>query len=223
MFTKSRKVSAALLLVALAASLSTSAIAGPALSWNLSRDIMLHTTATNPDGVWTYMSAPMGSLLQQGTYTALSQFQLPCAGILQSRCWTTPAANGPLVFVSDIDQPTYVFNADAGVPVVAGNSTDAVVVRWTSPFSGNIKISGRFSDITSNMWCGDGVNWHIAKGNNTLASGALNFTTTPDGKVFSLSTNVNSGTNINFIVDAGPNGDSTCDATELDLLITQQQ
>lgn len=98
-----------------------------------------------------------------------------------------------------------------------------MVLRWTSPIRGPIKILGRFSDMDNGG--GDGVRWKIMKNGVTFAgsngSGAVAWAGgSGDGDVFLLTTSVAINDTIDFVVDAGPNNDHFYDTTDLDVLIT---
>lgn len=198
--------------------------AAPALSWNLSRDLMLNTVGNNPDGVWTYMWSATPH--QEATYQPLGSFTQPCnfgvGTFASTRCWRDANSNfEPDVYISDISQQILSFPAQAAVPMIHPGPTSAVIVRWTSPVAGTIKVQGRLSDIDPG--CGNGVKWFIDKGNAILTSGTVVNTGAGEGKTFAQTTTVANGESIYFIVNRGANNDHICDTTELDVLITHQQ
>ncbi len=192
--------------------------AAPALSWNLSRDLMLNTVGNNPDGVWTYMSSATPHV--ESTYQPMLSFSQPCPFSTATRCWRTNSGTDPTVLISDISQQILTFPAQAAVPIIHPGPTSAVIVRWTSPVTGTVKVRGRFSDIDSA--CGNGVKWFLDKGNTILLNGSLVNTGSGDGITFAQTTTVLTGDSLYFIVNRGANNDYVCDSTELDVLITHQ-
>jgi hypothetical protein len=90
------------------------------------------------------------------------------------------------------------------------------VVAWTSPYDGAVTIShDAVSDIDRS--CGDGVDYYVDSGTAQLASVAVGNgggTTLP-----SMDVPVKKGQSLYFIVDAGPNHNSSCDATQLQITI----
>jgi hypothetical protein len=98
----------------------------------------------------------------------------------------------------------------------------AAVIAWKSPVEGRIQITGSIQDI--HTACGNGVTWtlQVRRGNNrdTLASG-----TSDANKTISLGTHENvrisPGDAITVVI--GPkNGEHACDATEVDLVIKNE-
>ena len=213
---------------ALAASSMGSAVAGPALSWNLSRDMFLSATGisqpqgVNPVGAWTFMHGPYPSQL-------LPTFQSPCASSFPTnRCWRDATSNlEPSVFINELTQMVGTAFEDAAMPKMHPAPTSPVVVRWTSPIKGRIQMLGRFSDADHGSFgsLGDGVTWKIVKNGVTAGPfGATNSTSiTGDGDTFYWQVSVKPGDVIDFIVEAGPNQDYFYDTTELDVLITAQK
>lgn len=221
-----------LITCALAASSLGSAVAGPALSWNLSRDMFLSAKGlsqpqgVNPVGAWSFMHGPYPSL------QLLSSFQSPCVGgATGDRCWRDGVSSPePAIGIGEQSQLFNTVVVDAALPRLHPSPTTAAVARWTSPIKGPIKILGRFSDVDYGSFgpLGDGVTWRILLNGNTvspLASGATKSTAiTGDGDVFgAISVSVQIGDTIDFVVEAGPNSDHYYDSTELDVLITAQR
>ena len=98
-------------------------------------------------------------------------------------------------------------------PGINGNEP---ILRWTSPISGNVSISGRVTDVDNA--CGDGILWSLEQENKVLQSGAAK----ANSATFSAqSLPVTKGANFYFIIDMGANWG--CDTTNLDMLITTQQ
>ncbi|MBJ7898842.1 MAG: hypothetical protein GC158_02725 [Cyanobacteria bacterium RI_101] len=91
------------------------------------------------------------------------------------------------------------------------------IVGWKAPFSGLFDVEGFFRDIDSSF--GDGVNWFIDKGSETLQSGSVGEAFPDKSQSFSFSDlSMNQGELLYFIVDI--NNIDYCDSTELSLSIT---
>lgn len=205
--------------------LLSAAQAGPALSWDLSRDTMLNsavsnphagaTSGSNPNGTWSFMTSPTPMPLS--SHVLLSNYEDPCApfGVANFACWRTFTLNEPNVTMSGVTQSIH----SAGVVTIHPNAAQTAIVRWTSPLAGPIQMLGRFSHINT---CGDGVRYYIYKNGNQLLSGALRNLGSGSGKTFNRNLTVGVGDKLSFVVDAGANSDHYCDSTDLDLLITQQ-
>jgi hypothetical protein len=93
------------------------------------------------------------------------------------------------------------------------------IIGWRSPLTGDVSVTGSVSDIHPS--CGDGILWYIDKNATNLASGSIN----NNSQAFSSGAG---GTELNTVaVNAGdmlyviihPNGDISCDSTNLDLSI----
>lgn len=218
---------------ALAAATFGSAFAGPAPSWNLSRDVYLAASlghngnpqGANPDNtVWSFLSVPL-SQVHTGPYSLLSNFQAPCSGWSGAGtgwCWRNSAGSlEPAVWTNDQSQIYSTPYIEAGMPHLHPSPTEAVVVRWTSPVAGKIRMLGKFADVDS--VCGNGVKWWIDQNTTTIAQSLLSNTSPGEGKVFDKSLTVAIGDEIKFIVGPGAGGNHVCDTTDLDVLITQQQ
>ena len=95
-----------------------------------------------------------------------------------------------------------------------GNSSDAVR-RWIAPSDGMVQITGNATD--QNTTCGDGVIVKIKKDDDLLWQQTVANGDTV-GNPFSLVAYVHGGAIISFMVNR--NGDSNCDGTNLDPVIT---
>ena len=200
------------------------AMAGGALSWNLSRDMMTGITK-NPKGVWSFMQTQ--TLHNSGLYALLPIYSAGCIDDLFNtinfmNCWQDSTAI-PTSTIVGITTKTISFRtipvAQRGIPFLHPGSDRAVVVRWKSPVSGNIDLFGRVSDIDS--VCGDGIDWFVDYQNTTLVSGSL--TNGTGATFFKQSVPVVKGQSMYFIIDRGINNDHVCDSTNLDVIITHQQ
>ena len=151
------RTSSALAAALLGLCLSGSIMAGPAFSWNLSRDIMHGTPNNNPNGAWTYMFSATPHV--ESSYGVLNVFDAPCQSgggpIPSTRCWRDNAAFKPVLLVADQPMTVNGVTLAEGVPVAYPSPAQAVIVRWASPFTGIARIAGRLSDIDPS--CGDGV------------------------------------------------------------------
>ena len=198
--------------------------AGPALSWNLSRDIMHNTPNNNPNGPWTYMWSATPH--NESTYFAFNVFDAPCQSnggqLASTRCWRD-AVQGfkPVLIVADQPVTAGTVPLSVGVPIAYPGPTQAVIVRWISPATGIARIGARLSDIDPS--CGNGIQWSIDKHNTTIVQGNITNTTPGYGRSISTKASVAVGDPLYFIIEAGSAANSSCDPTEIDLLITMQQ
>ena len=213
-------ISTTLSILALTLAAQTTAIAGQAISWNLSRDMMAGIT-TNPKKEWTFMHNASG-IHNPVNYTLLASYSKACIGennlgVNFLNCWQDlPNAQFSLIGTAT-KTFTQGITQTRGVPLLHPDLNNQAVLRWKSPISGNITILGRISDIDSR--CGNGISWSLDKGTTTLDSGILD-----NGSGISFlqqNISVTKGTSLYIIVDA--NGDQHCDSTNLDLIITSQQ
>lgn len=210
--TKKKLLSALGLVGAIALSSANTAVAGEALSWNLSRD-MMNDMSKNPSGVWAFMQ---NTAIEHDpwNYTLLKKSSASLLSYPMNNWRGT--SNQPYIGV-----PTRTYNwkkvASKGVVHLhPGDNGTQPVVRWRSPINGTISILGRVSDVDAG--CGDGVGWSLEQGYEVLQSGFIN----GEGAVFSVQElEVSKGTDLYFIVDMGDN--YVCDTTNLDMIITSQQ
>lgn len=195
-------------------------MAGEALSWNLSRDMMTGI-AKNPTGVWSFMQNS-SDVHNPSNYVALKKYySATCATIGNSTktpisCWTTtsgfPVIGVPLKALNwnkvyDVKGLAYFHPASDGTQPV---------LRWKSPINGTISILGKVSHFAPG--CGDGISWSLEQEAEVLQTGSLN----GDGAVFSVQNlAVSKGSNLYFIVNM--NSAYECDSTSLDMIITSQQ
>lgn len=192
--------------------LCSQAMAGQALSWNLSRDILKAGTK-NPSGVWSFMKNDSADH-NPAHYALLPTYNKPCIwngaiGQWVSYCWEDSTT---LVIVG-VGGKTRAY-----IPTLHPNYYTFSIVRWKSPITGKVTVSGRFSLLDNSGVTG--INWFIDNDTNTLAQGSLN--TLLEGNTFLLQdVAVKKGESLYFIVDPK---DATpyYDTTGLDLLITAQ-
>jgi hypothetical protein len=135
---------------------------------------------------------------------------------------STPACTGrPAIASNTSDAPASVCNVTipGHAAWVYPSSTRMAVVQWTSLFDANVKITSGVADLDAS--CGDGVRFYIDKGTTEL-----NAMTLVNGNAVMLqpiTTRVTFGQNLNFIVDAGKDGKSDCDTTQLVITIERLQ
>jgi hypothetical protein len=99
---------------------------------------------------------------------------------------------------------------------VVPSATHMPVVAWTSPYDGAVTIShDAVSDIDRS--CGDGVSYYVDSGTAQLAAVAVG--NGGGTTLASMDVPVKKGQSLYFIVDAGPNHNSSCDATQLQITI----
>jgi hypothetical protein len=95
--------------------------------------------------------------------------------------------------------------------------SNLAMFAWQSPISGAVTIVGRFSDADCS--CGNGIAWHVDQLSGgtvaTIASGAF---AECGSAPLQLQTTVAVGDYLYFIAD--PNGDYSCDLTEVDAAIS---
>ncbi len=104
-------------------------------------------------------------------------------------------------------------NNNSGHP---GNGADAVR-RWVAPSAGTIRITGVAFDLDSSG--GGGVTVSIRKGGTVLWQQAIaNGNTT--GVPFNLSTPVDIGNTIDFVINRGADGNNSYDSTAFDPTIS---
>ena len=183
------------------------------------RDIMTYIT-TNPNGVWTYMQNSTGTHNPTNYYNLFPN-PSSCNFNGPMFAWMTQDCNAGYI---GMPITTYAFSSGGksnilmqGVitahPGINGNEP---ILRWTSPISGNVSISGRVTDVDNA--CGDGILWSLELEKKVLQSGAVNGNS---ANFSAQSLPVTKGTNLYFIIDMGANW--VCDTTNLDMVITTQQ
>jgi len=205
-----KNVGLAILLMVLASTHTASA--RQAISWNLSRDLLLNGMATNPKGVWAFMENVTGNT-NPAKYTLLPTYSSPCD-------WSFWNATAPSGFVcwEDLKMHGVIgFGLDGFLemhPPSEGKINNQVVLRWTSPVAGNISVSGRISLVNST--CGDGVNWYFRTQSTVLQSGVI---AKGLGATFPVQIlPMTKAAKLYFVVDSKAN--NYCDSVYLDMLIT---
>lgn len=197
------------------------ATAGKALSWNLSRDMMIGIT-TNPTGVWAFMQNTSG-IDQPANYTLLPQYYSPCfVNTPLLHCWRETDANGTYPVVG-VAKKTFTYRLTThtqGIPLLHPGLNIPVILRWKSPINGKVNIMGRVSDIDYISGVGDGINWSLKNKDATvIKSGTLD---NGEGATFSAHNIVmRKGESLYFSVDMKNNLNS--DSTNLDIIITSRQ
>jgi RHS repeat-associated protein len=207
---------------------------GVSRSWNIAHDFQLAPNQANPSngGVWSYLQG--SNPLDPSTYTKLPNFTSQAYSIAGLQQWTgtflsggraddmlpaagvnaSGASQHPLTFV----WPNGVFRVHPWTP--------AVVVGWTSPFTGTVHVEGAVTHL--DQVCGDGVRWNVLSGSTKLASGQVTFGALA-GQFLSEGTggsslnqiSVTTGQSLYFVVDAGAQGNFSCDSTALDVTVVE--
>jgi hypothetical protein len=97
-------------------------------------------------------------------------------------------------------------------PSANGSTPLSAVRRWTSPFSGNVHITGQF--VAENAgYGGDGVGVTVLVNGQPITSRTVIGTnSTPFASSFDVTQTVQVGTVIDFVVDDGPAADNSYDA-----------
>ena len=198
---------------ALAVTVSSTAMAGQAQSWNLSRD-MMKGIRKNPTGIWWFMENRSG-IHDPAKYIKLPNYKNPCYDTIdpinKPVCWQDSQVSfPPLVEINGA-------GSYRGVPLVHPGQDTPVIVRWKSPVTGIVNIAGTISSIDPT--CGDGVGWSIENGADIIRSGIL-----PNGEgaaFFATDISITAGASLYFIVNM--NGSTYCDSSAWDLIITSQQ
>lgn len=200
--------------------------------WNLARDLRIFPDEENPNrdlhgnlAVWHLMQGPFSAKVPGG-YSLLPSFTTHAFGIWGLEQWTAEQVGPgddtlPAIGINTMDQAqTYSTLTWPAGAVRVHPADNPVVVGWQSPVSGRVRISGQLRDMDPN--CGNGVQWSIDLGAETLASGRLangQAQSTAEGKGGAAlqSISVNQGEFLYWVVD--PIGEADCDSTELAIRI----
>lgn len=198
-------------------------MAGQAQSWNL-RAAMMNDISKNPTGVWAFMENTWLDH-KPSHYQLMPNYSNDCVVVgdagnivdTNTKCWED--LNEPYTFIA-ITKKSFIDSNGKKLPSgfigVHPATSRSVIVRWKSPVTGNVNISGIVSD--SDPSCGDGISYSIDTGAKVLRSGKI-----PNGAgVTFAKTNVavRKGQSIYFMVF--PDSSRYCDSTNLDILITNQ-
>ncbi|HVW20321.1 MAG TPA: hypothetical protein VHC86_03830 [Opitutaceae bacterium] len=112
--------------------------------------------------------------------------------------------------------PSLAVGSSTLSPSAVGIVQYAAVKRWTSNYTGNVQVSGSFTDTRN----GDGVGVCICvNGQAALARSLIGVTGDGLTRTFSFVQAVIPGTTIDFVVDPGPGRDYAGDATVLNATI----
>ena len=221
------------LVAALVLSLAPTPLAHAAAStWHLAAELRTapHQANPNPDtlgnaNVWYFLESSTLAHDPQ-TYSLLPEFITDRFFIEGLQGW-----QGTVVGTSIKDKlPSVTINATGtlqtphgfvwpdGVVSVHPLPDQLVIVGWRSPITGAVRITGGITDIDSN--CGDGVDWFIDKGAQTVAHGSI---TNGGAQTFPPSTDsLSQGDFLYFIV--GPkSSDNACDSTGLEVRISTER
>ena len=199
-------------------------MAGQALSWNLRAD-MMNGISKNPTGVWAFMEN-LSLDHNPSNHQLLPNYSNNClAGDfydsvdVNSRCWED--LNEPYTIIG-ITKKLFKDANGKTVPLGFINlhpaTNRSVIVRWASPVTGSINISGRISHQTPGG-CGDGISYSIDQESSILMTGKL---VVGNGVAFDKQNiAITKGQSLYFIIF--PDSNRYCDSTGMDILITSQQ
>ena len=178
---------------------------GPVLVW--AQPVDFHAAPglnPGPDAhgnadVWSYLTGPTAHA--PATYELLPTFT--------GRQWTDPA----FVNLHAYEDRGLVLH-----PYIDGGQTRYIILGWTSPFSGEVRVTG-VADMLQRT-CpqpANGIRLTIDLGAQTLATDEVGAGSTVS---FEATASVAAGDSIYFLVD--PVGNSSCDSTALTVTITSQ-
>jgi hypothetical protein len=196
------------------------AAAGDPIIFNARDGFKLYPNQANPSGPWSYRrTAPNGSrpLLQN-----FSRNAEPCGPSGDDiNSWFGPEVlDLPAVSRNATGSDAHPCGAffPAGALMAHPGGDHKVVIRWTSPKAGSIRIRAAVIDRDAN--CGDGVRWVIQLNNQpAIAKGNI-----PNGGwVKRLRTgpyHVDVGSRLELRL--GPRGTNSCDSTQVRLRIALQ-
>ena len=187
-----------------------------AQSWNLARDMYLMKESAPADSPWAFMQSAPGGGLSSG-YTPLPSFLADQCGASPATCWQNTGSGAWIA----IFKGNHGFSGSGGsftfkhgdAALHPGVNTQSII-RWTSPITGSVKVHGRVNDL--HAACGNGVALILKSGDTQVKSFDV-----PNGGSVVVSTDdipVTTGAPLYFVFDN--KGDYSCDATSLDLLIT---
>ncbi|MET0611317.1 MAG: hypothetical protein ABWZ39_08655 [Pseudomonas caspiana] len=187
-----------------------------AQSWNLARDMYLMKESAPAGSTWAFMQSAAGGG-SSANYTAMPSFAADQCGASPATCWQNSATGGWIA----IPKADYGFSGSGGSFVFKqgdaalhpGNNTQSII-RWTSPITGSVSVHGRVNDLHTS--CGNGIALIIKSGDSAIKTYDL-----PNGGSAVVSEDaiqVTTGAPLYFVFDN--KGDYSCDATSLDLLIT---
>lgn len=203
-------------LTLLCSAMTPGAWAATAQSWNLARDMYIATQSTAADSPWAFMQNKTG-LNVPANYTPLPTFVADNCSGANFTCWRDDANSA---YVSVIKK-SFTFSGSGGsfvfkqgdVATHPGGDSQSIV-RWASPISGRVNVLGRVNDLHSA--CGDGVAWSLNLGDRVVQSGDL-----ANGGSAVIKANdieVSATSMLYLVIDKKTS--NACDATSLDLLIT---
>ena len=209
--------------------------------WNLTADTLprvyliyrkdLQRDTCGNSGVWQFMQS---SALERNpsTYSALQRFLPNVFGIEGLASWDgsyvephvdpQPLPNQPWIGINATGQPQQPLTIDWPAYAVLGHPApeQLLVVRWQSPISGLVQVTGAAHDVDNHG--GDGVLWFIDNGATNLAAGgfydggAQDFIDGVGGSNLNA-ISVKRGESLYFILH--PNGNYLYDSTRLDISI----
>jgi hypothetical protein len=167
------------------------------------------SATSNPNGAWSYgYSYGVGSAFFLDTTNTASLAGLALGGWM-SNLDNRPGANWPYVVRNTTAHPvtnnvTTVYQPGQ-LGLLAGNSNEDCVVRWTAPSSGTFSIAATFSRLDTVF--GSSAQVYILHNSSSFFNSGVN----PGPASFSGPQSITVGDTIDFVVDDagnGPNGNS---------------
>ena len=196
------------------ASAGVSGVPAPAaLTWNYANDFQDRSNP-GPDlygnaNVWSYGEVPVGTQHDAGTAKLYTQMWT----LSGQRCWHSD------ILESLTPDDCVIPGGSPPATDVDPASTRDTFIRWTSPITGNVSITGGLRDADGN--CGDGISWFLDQNGNSLVAGTIPNRGSDVFPSTLSSIPVVVGDTITLLVGPGPTTDYFCDSTAVDLTITQ--
>ena len=213
-------------LVLLGATPATAGATSPTfMRWKLAFDLRTHPNR-NPvpstfgkPAAWSLRQSK--TLQRDGDYRLLPAYspQFGSAGLkawhgnMPGNCGRLPAIGAN---TTDKSVPRCSGHVPGSAAFVVPSATRMPVVAWTSAYNGSVTIShNAIADLDTT--CGDGVTYFVDLGTTQLSA-----TTLANGGAATLPPMVvpiTRGQSLYFIVSPGPNSNSGCDTTQLQITI----
>jgi hypothetical protein len=203
---------------------TASAAGGPASHWSMARDFRLAPGQQNPSadeyghpGVWSYMQSTADTH-DPATYSLLPVFQTNEANVTGLEDWTSSPCLGasdcfPHVGINATGSDQVLNGGTivwpAGAILIHPSPTNMAVVRWTSPISGRVTMSGSLT-LVQQPNCGNGVVATIDSSARTLVNSLV--TPTDPTSTFTVRLTVHRGNAYYLTINANQ-GDYGCDST----------
>ena len=197
--------------------------------WDVAADFRTAPDQANPSpdrmghqGVWSYLFSPSGKQ-NPAAYRLLRAFDTDKFEVPGLESWwgrnvsTSQDDLLPAVGINATGHEVTRFHVHwpAGAVLVHPWSGQPVVIRWRSPVSGNIFVTGAVA-LAQHPNCGTGIAWAVDLGARTLRHGAI---THRQRQGWSLRVHLKSGKSLYVVV--APRIGFACDSTLVSLTITR--